>query len=112
MAADAFTAAENGSTVQARGDDEYLLPLPLWRTYGQCVARARKCACSYSNLDKMLYLLTKVSGQRPLPCCRASFCNWLISCLLSIAVPARAACCLEGSMADWLFFASSAPVSE
>lgn len=44
MAADAFAAAENGTTVQAHGDDEYLLPLPLWRTYGQCVARARKCA--------------------------------------------------------------------
>ena len=44
VAADAFAAAENGTTVQPRGDDEYLLPLPLWRTYGQCVARARKCA--------------------------------------------------------------------
>ncbi|KAK9823003.1 hypothetical protein WJX81_005071 [Elliptochloris bilobata] len=43
-ALDAFTTAENGTVVQAHGDEEYLHPLPLWRTYGQCVARARKRA--------------------------------------------------------------------
>ena len=42
-ALDAFAAAENGTVVQTRGDAEYLHPLPLWRAYGQCVARARRC---------------------------------------------------------------------
>lgn len=70
VAADAFAVAENGTTVQTRGDEEYLLPVPLWRTYGQCVARARKCAALYIrmlNSDGSYVVL----GLSHLPCGRA-----------------------------------------
>jgi len=40
--------------VQTRGDEEYLHPLPLWRAYGQCVARARRCRAAPARPPKRL----------------------------------------------------------
>ena len=97
VAADAFAAAQNGTTVQPRGDDEYLLPLPLWRTYGQCVARARKCAALYHSYVKQ-HGVHLALGLSPLPCGRAPSATK--HALSGVAVPVTVACSFEASVPE------------